>query len=86
MNEGVQLSTIHRSFHLEPHQMSAIRNLYQYVQLGHYPTQEVLLLGFFTYLSLGHGWFLLKDHQQSLAYRFLVLQFQKELRVHLITR
>lgn len=38
VNEGVQGSTIQRSLHLEPHQMTAARHLYQSAQLGHYPT------------------------------------------------
>lgn len=38
VNEGVQGSTIQRSLHLDPHQMTAARHLYQSAQLGHYPT------------------------------------------------
>ena len=38
VNEGVQGSTIQRNLHLDPHQMTAARNLYQYAQIGHYPT------------------------------------------------
>lgn len=38
VNEGVQGSTLQRSLHLEPHQMTAARHLYQSAQLGHYPT------------------------------------------------
>lgn len=36
VNEGVQGSTIQRSLHPDPHQMTAARHLYQ--SLGHYPT------------------------------------------------